>query len=152
MARFPRPAGAIEDVMEIKNGDVLYRVYGIWPPVVSRDAYIVVGNPHKFKHNIEFSEHSSQGEEVVFSTCYGDEKNSRFNAWNNFAGDGNLVKGHSHNDNYWFRSREEAEAARAYLHAQYEAHPEAIEDEKRLKEYMRDLDHEYETRWDSPND
>lgn len=149
MARFPRPSGAIKDVNELKDGDILYHVYGIWPPCVG-ESETVKGSPVQFKDHREYAEiHSLSADHWVFDTLVPSifpHEASYLRM--HYASDGNMQPGFSHNDNYWFRSLEEAVAARLYLHEQWVARPDLIEDEKRWRESFPDDDDHLEARSD----
>lgn len=115
MAKFARPANAIETFEDLKLGDVVYSVLGIWPPQTSR-AYTVVGAPMKFSEHTSYSGiHETMKDYIVF-----DLKHDGYDFIDkNFASDNNLMAGQSHNDNYLFRTAEDAQAARLWLREQW---------------------------------
>jgi hypothetical protein len=115
---FDRPAGAIASHADLKKWDVVWHVYGIWPPFVSGPG-IIVRPPY-----------ADEDKGVVF-----DVRTPRRNyVETNFASDGNLLPDYSHNDNYWFHSEKEAEAARDWLRSKWEADPSRIQDEIERRE------------------
>lgn len=113
MARFERPAGAIEGHADIRKWDVLWHVYGIWPPFMSGPA-VVTRAPYS----------DPKMKSIVFDTR---EPRHDF-VQTNFASDGNMKEGHSHNDNYWFRTEKEAESAKDWLRAQWESRTGLIDE------------------------
>lgn len=147
MGYFPRPAGAIEDVNTLKLGDVLYHVYGIWPPSLSAYPETVVRTALAFKHHPEYHDGSSQGELLAFDTeCVSFWNHKEYYRRMHFASDCNMEPGHSHNDNYWFRSKEEAEAAVTFLYVQWKARPDLIEEVKEWRERERAAERHYSSR------
>lgn len=126
MARFKRPTGSIEDYNDLRIGDHIYEVFGIWPPQMGRE-YIVTRLPTLMRDHPE-GKHSIQQDEVVFDV---QRVNSKYkNGVLQFAADGNMVPGgHSHNDNYWFRSENAAVKAVAFLRDQWERNPTLIKRE-----------------------
>jgi hypothetical protein len=143
MAKFPRPAGAIESYKDIKVGDCLWHLYGIWMPSVSSCPVIITSAPVRFGDSPSYAPiHKGQKDEVIFAYRYLDWPEDR--GIEAFAGDGNLNPGQSHNDNYWFRSFEEAEAGRKFLLDQWKARPDLIE----AAEEQRRFDRETDLIWD----
>lgn len=122
MARFPTPANAITDIADVKVGDVVYGVYGIWPPCTG-GAKTVMGAPAPFFMHHEYSDiHEPSKDLIVFDLASADGEYTNMV----FASDRNLEPGRSHNDNYIFRSDGDAHAARVWLREQWEAVSEAI--------------------------
>jgi hypothetical protein len=106
MARFERPANTINDASDLKIGDHVWHVFGIWPPCMYET--IVIGEAKPYKKHRKYSDiHSQDAEKVVFDVRYPDIGREDMK----FAADGNLVSGYSHNDNYWFRNEADARAA-----------------------------------------
>lgn len=133
MARFQRPEGTIKNYSDLKVGDHIFHVYGIWPPFFGGE-HIVTKAPDTFSRHRGYGEiHSMSAESIVFDVKYGNGGNS----YMNFATDGNLNPGHSHNDNYWFRSEQAARDAVTFLRSQWEADPELIaaEQERRARDW-----------------
>lgn len=125
MAKFDRPVGTLASLDEIKVGERLWYVVGIWPPSASDTSYIVTRAPCQFRDHPEYSAtHSGQADEIVFDTKWDDAEHS----WMQFAASGNLLPGPSYNDNYWCRSHEDALAARDSLREQWDARPDLIDD------------------------
>jgi hypothetical protein len=136
MNRFERPTGAIQNAADLREGEALWHVWGIWPPQIGE--YTVTAAARPFREHREYGEvHSSMADFIVFDVRSKDSKRSQMN----FASDGNLVTGHSHNDNYWFRSEAEADAAVAFLTKQWEASGEIAEELARREEDRRSYDY-----------
>lgn len=134
MVRFPRPENTIVDATDLKLGDEIYNVCGIWPPFID-GPYIVVRETIPFSQHPEYTDWSIQGSLLVFDIKEKEKGYIRME----FVRDGNLEPGYSHNDNYWLRSKKDAEAARIFLHNKYT--PSQIQeelDERELDE--RELD------------
>jgi hypothetical protein len=126
MARFSRPEKTIRNAYELKFGDHIWHVYGIWPPYFAGEE-IVTGTARRFHLHDEYSSiHHGAADRVVFDTRYINEKRSTMN----FARDSNMEYGAaSHSDNYYFRSKEDAEAAVAYFTECWKADPNMVTDE-----------------------
>lgn len=125
MGRFSRPAGAITDAKELRLGDHVWKVIGIWPPFVYGE-HIVTREAVPFKDHPEYADiHHHSASSIVFDCRRVEGSYSDFA----FASDGNLQPSHSSNDNYWFRSFSEAEAAREFLHQEYVNNPDVIQAE-----------------------
>lgn len=136
MARFPRPQGAIENYSDLNVGDHVFHVYGIWPPQFGCES-VVTSAPAPFATHREYSDiHSGSADATVFDAMLGGSKYPSME----FANDGNLVPGHSHNDNYWFRSEEQAMEAVAFLRKRWEANPSMIAEENIRREIDRKMD------------
>lgn len=133
MARFPRPQGSIENAADLKVGDVIYHVYGIWPPVASDMPHTITRAAILLRDHPEGGPDDFQRDLLVYDESWGGLQHSHMA----FASDGNMVPGKSHNDNYCFRTKEAAEAARDYLRAQWQAHPELIAKEVEQRELDR---------------
>lgn len=142
MAKFDRPKNSIESYSDLKVGDHIWEVCGIWRPFVGYER-IVTRSPIKFSEHPEYSEYSTQGDLIVFDISYANDP-SLIIHW--FASDCNMQPGQSHNDNYWFRSAEDAEAARDFLKSEWEKDPEVfareIEEQERSREFDRIMDDE----------
>lgn len=141
MARFERPKNAIDNYADLKVGDVIWHVCGIWPPFCSRAPSTITGEARPFRDHPEHDgQRGCQSDEIVF-----DEHPADWD-WPHmaFASDGNLVPGRSHNDNYWFRSKEDAEAARDYLRTQWDANPDMIEAVLEDRRRWDEIDREYD--------
>lgn len=139
MTKFNRPQNTIDDVRSLRVGDHLWHVYGIWPPQMGGDHFVTrAAGP--FKNHPEYSNiHSLSGDGLVFDVKWANET---IRPTMEFASDGNLIPGHSHNNNYWFRSEADALAAVDFLRAEWERHPEAIaEDTARREEMLREFDY-----------
>lgn len=123
MARFSTPEKAIRDINELKVGDTVCRVYGIWPPQSAGEA-TVSRAAIKFKDHPEYSDiHSSSKDQIVY-----DLTNVEYGFTSmEFASDSNLELGQSHNDNYIFRSVADAEEAVLWLREQWSASDGAID-------------------------
>lgn len=133
MSRFPRPAGAIENVSDLKIGDHIWHVYGIWPPQMGGE-FTITRTVVQFQDHPDYSEiHSSQAELLVFDEQWADSEMVDMA----YASDSNMQPGHSHNDNYCFRSEEEALAAIDFLTKQWEAAPDLISEEVARREEDR---------------
>src|SRR6185503_4815855 len=115
MARFPRPQGTIENYADIKIGDVVWHVFGFSPNcAVEKRPHVVVLAPIPYKDHPKWSKiHEGSEDDIVFDTEV--KYNSGTHRSMHFVGDGNLTPGRSHNDNYWCRTKEAAEAAAAEL-------------------------------------
>lgn len=125
MARFPAPANVVTDFNDLKIGDVVYEVYGIWPPQTGGPK-TVMSTPVKFSEHREYRDiHESLANSVVFDLAYPDGLTVM-----EFASDNNLVPGYSHNDNYLVRSDEDAKAAALWLREQWSASPSSIAEEQ----------------------
>lgn len=125
MSRFERPLGTIENAIDLKVGDQIWQILGIWRPQFL-GPYTVTRVPLPFRQHPQYDDiHEGLGDNLVFDVTWpsGDL------CTHEFASDGNLQSGHSHNDNYWTRSQEAAEAVRDYLQKQWENNPELIEEE-----------------------
>lgn len=134
MAKFPRPNNAIADASEMEVGQPYWELYGIWPPCVS-GPQILTRSAGPFRDHPKYDEiHAGHADHIVFDTRYPDSEFSN----HNYAADGNMAGAHSHNDNYWFRSAEDAYAARDFLTAQWKANPDAIADEIARRRLERD--------------
>lgn len=124
MARFERPQSAIADFRDLRVGDVVYEVYGIWPPCRGKQK-TVTRAPIKFSEHPEYSDiHKSSADKMVFDLAYPDGLTVM-----SFASDRNLMPGHSHNDNYLFRSEEDAESAVIWLRDRWSSSPGSIAEE-----------------------
>lgn len=133
MSRFERPADAIENAADLRVGDRIWHVYGIWPPQMGGE-HIVTRAAGPFKDHRAYGPiHASGADSIVFDTRWIDGKHSHMN----FASDGNMVPGHSHNDNYWFRSESTADAAVEMLKAAWEASGKIAEEIARREEDRR---------------
>lgn len=143
MAQFERPKNTIDDAASFQVGDLLWHVYGIWRPQ-SHGPYTVTRVAGPFREHPEYEEiHVGHADHIVFDTRWPDSDLTTMR----YATDGNLQPGYSHNDNYWFRTQEDAEAARDFLLAQWEASPEAMAREQmRLRREMDRMfdDHFYD--------
>lgn len=139
MAKFDRPQNAIESFKDLKDGDVVYRVYGIWPPATG-GACTVVGAPKKFSEHREYSDiHASSKDAIVF-----DLKHEKYDYTDmNFASDSNLIPGYSHNDNYCFRTEADAAAAVEWLHDQWTSSDGAIARFEAERAMWRAIDDEF---------
>lgn len=134
MAQFKRPADTIMDAAEMKAGDQLWKVYGIWPPQFS-GPYTLATEPVPYSAHARYSEiHSGSADKIVFDVRTAE-------GWLdfNFATDGNLMPGYSHNDNYWVRSEAAALAAIDHLREQWKAKPELIVlEQERRERWLRE--------------
>lgn len=94
---------AIKSYSEIEVRQELYKVYGLGSDSFISGPMIVTKAPHPFSENETFSKtaHEDMANYIVFDV-EGDT---------HFAGDGNLVEGRSHNENYWFFDKLHAEEA-----------------------------------------
>jgi hypothetical protein len=132
MAQFERPADTVTDAAQLNVGDQLWKVYGIWPPQFS-GPYTLANKPVPHSAHARYSDiHSGSAEKIVFGV-----RTVEGYLDFNFASDGNLTPGHSHNDNYWVRSEAAALAAVARLREQWEARPELIVLEQARREAWR---------------
>lgn len=137
MGRFAEPIDAIRDYSDLKIGDELWSVCGVWPPFVDNEPRIVASLPMKFKDHPEFSEPSSQGNQIVYDVRYSwhaeGESTMRFTA------DDNMVPGYSHNDNYVFRTKDAADGFAAWLRYEWMKRPDLIAEQRLIS-----LAHEYD--------
>jgi len=133
MSRFPRPEGAIESASDLKVGDRIWHVYGIWPPQMGGEFTVARAAIPYDQHPKNV--HSPQDDEVVFDVRW---VKGEFTTME-FASDGNMKANHSHNDNYWFRTEAEALAAVSFLRSEWEAAPDLIAKEVRRREEDRIL-------------
>ena len=137
MTTFERPKNTIDNAFDLSVGDHVWHVFGIWPPQMGGE-HIVTQLARPFEQNREYSDiHSGSADEIVFDTQWIDSKYSTMN----FAADGNLVPGRSHNNNYWFRSEADALAAVELLRAEWEASGTIAEEIERQEEDRRFYDH-----------
>jgi hypothetical protein len=136
------PNNAVLCAHEIVLGLKLYYVYGIWSPFVAGSEYTVVSVPKKFREHASFkSVHSGMGDKIVFDVEgeHGIEKH--------FAADGN-IDGHW-NNNYWFKSKEDAELFCVQCLEDWKSHPdkiaevqaERVEWQTTTRQNMRRTDH-----------
>lgn len=133
MARFSKPQNTIEDVNELKTGDRIWHVYGIWPPQMGGE-FMVTREASPFKDRPEYSDiHASSAELLVFDEQWADSDMIHMN----FASDCNMQPGYSHNDNYCFRSEGDAQAAVKFLTEQWEASGNIAEEIARREEDRR---------------
>jgi hypothetical protein len=133
MGRFPRPVGAIGSADDLKVGDRIWRVYGIWPPQMGGE--FIVSRPAGPYNERPKNLRSPQDDEIVFDVRYA---KSNLTAME-FASDGNMKPNHSHNDNYWFRTEAEALDAVRFLKDQWEAVPGLIAEDIQRREEDRRL-------------
>jgi hypothetical protein len=115
MSKFPRPENTIADFRTLREGDIIWHVYGVWSPFVSGPA-VVTRAPGRFQDHPQWEDYHTGADYFVFDTDPGGM---------NFVRDGNLSEW-SHNDNYWARSQEDAEGIRHFLHSCWEDTPGAI--------------------------
>lgn len=119
MAQLPRPANTIDNSADLKVGDTIFRVYGNYPPQMGDESKIV-GPAIPFKDHPEYDPiHVQLADHIVF-----DVQRSGYVTYE--YSDDNNMNGYSHNDNYCFRTREDAEAAVEFLKSQWEANPDLI--------------------------
>lgn len=144
MSRFPRPENTITSASDLRCGDRIWHVYGIWPPQMGGEC-VVTREAIPFRQHPEYDEiHRLLRDEAVF-----DERSERGFTHMAFASDCNTVSGRSHNDNYVFRSEADARTAVEFLRSQWEAVPGLIQEEvARREEDMRF----YDSLSDWPND
>lgn len=149
MAKFAEPINAIRDYRDLKVGDELWGVCGVYPPSADDKPSVVAAMPRKFRNHPEFGDHSSQGDEVVFDVrCHWHGEGE---SMMQFASDANMVPGYSHNDNYEFRSKKDAEAYAAWLRYEWEKRPDLIAEQKWLHDDLMDFsdsigwDYEYDS-------
>ena len=131
MSRFPRPAGAIENVADLNVGDRIWHVYGIWPPQMGGE-FTITRAATLYRDHPE-TNGSPQDDEVVFDVRWAKCDLVTME----FASDGNMKPNHSHNDNYWFRSEAEARDAVDFLKQQWEASGGIAEEIARREENLR---------------
>jgi hypothetical protein len=124
VAKFERPQNSIEDVAELQVGDRIWHVCGIWPPQMGGD-HVVTRAAIPLQDHPKNRNPSSQDASLVFDTRWSGSDLSHME----FASDGNMIRGYSHNDNYWFRDEAAASAAVEFLRAQWEAAPDKIKEE-----------------------
>lgn len=130
MSRFERPANTITDVNELKVGDHVWHVYGIWPPQMG-GGYIITKQAGPFCEHHEYSDiHEGSADQLVFDERWVGGQHSTMN----FASDCNMLVGYSHNDNYCFRSEADALAAIDWLRLQWEQSGRIAEEVARRKE------------------
>lgn len=137
MLKFDRPKNAIENSADLKVGDEVWQVYGIWPPCMGGN--VIIHSPAvKFRDHKDYSDiHISQADLTVFDTRYTDDA---IIIVMHFAASGNMLPDKPDNNNYYFRSREDAEAARDFLRAEWEKNPDAIAEAIVERERDRELD------------
>ncbi len=137
MSRFERPQNTIEDAASLRVGDHIWHVYGIWPPQMGGE-HIVTREAAPFcQHPRYESPHSSQGDQIVFDEKWVDGKKPHMS----FASDCNMTPGHSHNDNYCFRSEADARAAVEFLRSAWESSGKIAEEIARREEDRRFYDY-----------
>ena len=135
---FKRPQNTIDNAFDLRVGDHVWHVYGIWPPQMGGE-HVISRAAGPFKHHSEYSDiHLTSADDVVFDTRWINGKNSTMN----FASDGNLVPGHSHNNNYWFRSEADALAAVELLRSEWESSGKIEEEIARREEDRRFYDYD----------
>lgn len=139
MSRFTRPSGAIDNFADLKVGDVIWHVYGIWPPFMSTSPATVVEVARPYSLHRDYSDDSTQGDLMVFDVLWREDFTDM-----HFASDGNLVPGKSHNDNYWFRTEDEAKVAVEFLRNQWDADPNSIAEVLADRELLRSMDDYYD--------
>lgn len=138
MADLAKPSNYITDASDLKVGDHIWHVYGIWPPQEG-DEHVVTRAACKFSEHREYSDiHTGSSEEIVFDVRWtGSERPTM-----HFASDGNLIAGRSTNNNYWFRSAEAAQDAVSFLRSEWESKPGLIAAEVERREFDRAFDYD----------
>ena len=127
MGKLTQPSKAIRDYHELKVGDIIYYFGGShYPFYVGKEALRIVRAPELFKQHPKYSSiHMDQADEVVFTTVY--HNNTRIYENMEFASDNNLRPGYSHNDNYLFRSLEDAEEFARTAKAECDSNPKLMQ-------------------------
>lgn len=138
MARFPRPTGALSKPTDLKAGDVVWEVLGLLTPCKG-GPYKIERAPIPFKDHPSYHHSSSQGAELVFDKSSDiTELGGRWvTYW--FCGDCNLLD-RSHNDNYLFRTEQEADAAVAYFQQCWKGNSALAEEEREWRRRWREMD------------
>lgn len=155
MAQLNKPPNVLVSPNELKVGDVVYKVTGIYPPFASKIGNLVLSTPIKYSKHEEFKGY--QGDSLVFDIAYLDKEgnpehlpNGELITEHKFCGDCNL-ENYSHNDNYLCRTYEDAVAAAEWLLEQYKAKPDfmfhEIERRERILESYEDWFDEVDS-WD----
>lgn len=138
MAKFAEPINAIRNYADLKVGDELWGVCGVYPPSADDKPSVVVVLPRKFRDHPEYREiHSRQGDQIVFDVRSHWHENGE--SMMRFASDANMVPGYSHNDNYEFRSKKDADAYAAWLRYEWEKRPDLIAQQKLLHDDLMDF-------------
>jgi hypothetical protein len=129
-----KPTNAIESADEIKVGMKIWGVYGICMPQMM-SPFVVLSEPTKFRDRPDFSDiHKIQGDLLICDVqCDGWESPSHC-----YLSDANI--GTSQNDNYWFRSEEDAAAYLATCLEDWKANPEEIAEVEERRRLDREMD------------
>lgn len=139
MSDFIRPAlNAITSAEELTVGTKLWHVYGIFTPFVSSHEYTVIRAPISFNQHPSWKEcHSRLEDDIVFDTDNGTHQEKHF------AFDGNI--GAHHNNNYWFKTKEAADAYCVQCREDWESNPDEIErvQERRRQDALDSLHDDY---------
>ena len=138
MSKFGEPLNAIRDYRDLKIGDEIWGVCGVWPVWADDKPSLIVGLPRRFRDHPDFDPiHSSQGDNIVYDVRhYWHEGNQ---STMHFAADGNMVPGYSHNDNYEFSTKADADAFAAWLRYEWMKRPDLIEEQKRQHDALMDF-------------
>lgn len=142
--KIPRPETALKSLTDLKVGDVVWVGYGLVRPFV-HSPKIVKSEAIKYKDHPEYQEGSSQGELYVFDLAYPDDAPiAKGVVTMEFATDCNLTEGYSHNNNYIFRSEEDARAYVEAVEQWWKKHPKEYEQELAWYKEQRELDYDYD--------
>lgn len=138
MAKFGEPISAIRDYADLKVGDELWGVCGVYPVHVSDKPSIVASLPRKFRDHPEYDPiHIRQADNIVFDETNYWHKNGETSM--RYAADANMQPGYSHNDNYEFRTKKDAEAFASWLRYEWEKRPDLIAEQKRQHDDSMDF-------------
>lgn len=140
MARFSRPANSIETYEDLKVGERIWDVCGILPPFMGNSKIVTIAPIPFYLHPEYAKHHSEMKDDIVFSFRYEDRPDIEVMY---FATDCNMQPGYSHNDNYCFKSEEDAKAAVEFLRKQWADNPDLMEQERIRREQDAAFDAEF---------
>ena len=128
MKLFPVPKNAILSSDELKVNQVLYKVFGIWKPIVVSNEYVSVylgKNENKGWFSSKYLHGTS---DLKISNCF---ESYNIDGINNY------------NDNYLFKTLADAQIAQAEMFLEYQKNPHLILEEKmrlrKLEEFLDDM-------------
>jgi hypothetical protein len=142
-----KPTDAILNYADLTLGQVVWHVYGIYPPC-GPTSYTITRLPSKHSEHPEYSDiHVSQADSIVFDWKRGDGDHSLMH----FASDCNMLPGYSHNNNYCFATKEAAEDFVKSCCEDWNSNPdqiERIEEQRRLDAMADAYDNAYYDDYD----